>query len=659
MKKHISILFIALILFSSSKAQEDFSFESNKVTQYEIGMAKYEKDPEAEALVIYEKGNYRFVFSDDEGVRLKMTIETKIKILAQAGEKYATFEIPLYASNSKEAETIEDLSGTVYNFENGKFSKTDFNPRENVNSFEEKINSNWTLKKFTLPDVQIGSVLEIKYTINTPFFVNMRTWEFQKKIPVIYSLLKYKAIPYYEYTYYGNNITRLDEQSSTTSPSETRYRNLIYKEVEHSMGLKNIPAFRDEEFISSNKDYMMSLVFQLSKIYHPNGGSSTFISTWEELSKDLLKHNSFGKYITNARKEAKKILPELALEGLSDKEKISKISEYVKQNFNWDGFYGKYSNQKPSNLLKTKKGNVAELNLFLTGLLQEAGLDASPIILSTRDHGKINKNYPFLEPFNYVIALVSSAEKEQILLDATEPMLPENILPLRCTNTDALIVAKTPKWTITKQSTSSYLQKTIELNIDSNQTIEVNALYSATGYMGYKYRAKYMGKEQNLIEVLKNKEGINVDRIIEVKGYEETNKPFHFSVSFNNKAEGNEDKMFINPFANLFSIDNPFKQTNRRYPIDINEKIGQGYISTIKIPENYTISSLPKSKMINSNNFSMNYQVENNNDSIKIELYYNQNNQTYPTKDYLELKEFHAQIISKLQEMIVLKKKEE
>ena len=45
--------------------------------------------------------------------------------------------------------------------------------------------------------------------------------------------------------------------------------------------------------------------------------------------------------------------------------------------------------------------------MYLLGMLKAAGFDASPVILSTRDHGKVKTNYPFVDFFNYMIPIIN------------------------------------------------------------------------------------------------------------------------------------------------------------------------------------------------------------------------------------------------------------
>ena len=58
-----------------------------------------------------------------------------------------------------------------------------------------------------------------------------------------------------------------------------------------------------------------------------------------------------------------------------------------------------FTNKSVKDLLSSKTGNSAEINLFLAGMLNAAGIEAYPVITSTRSNGKIQSDYPFLQPF--------------------------------------------------------------------------------------------------------------------------------------------------------------------------------------------------------------------------------------------------------------------
>ncbi len=80
-----------------------------------------------------------------------------------------------------------------------------------------------------------------------------------------------------------------------------------------------------------------------------------------------------------------------------------------------------------------KKGNVADINLLLTALCRHQGLEASPVILSTRTNGYAVEDYPLLSDYNYVIVRVQLNGKDY-LLDASRPATGFGQLPEVCYN---------------------------------------------------------------------------------------------------------------------------------------------------------------------------------------------------------------------------------
>jgi len=652
------IMFFCLLILagSTAKSQTLFSQEKGKVTQHEADMTVYDRDPDAEAVVLYEIGNTSFRGNNNTGsFEMRMETRIKIKILKQAGIKYAEIEIPYYIENYK-PETIESLEAVTYNYIDDRLSKTELDKK---NVFEERINNNWICKKFAMPDVKEGSIIEVSYTIVTPYLFNIREWKFQKKIPVIYSKFSLRAIPYYEYTYIMKGANRFDEYShGAIGGTDIQWGNLRYKEYQYNMGMKNIPAFKDEEFITSEKDHMISLNFQLSKIHYSTGGSREIMSTWPDLCNDFLKDDSFGKYINAATKEAKKILPSLGLTGKTTEEQIKIITNYVKSNYSWNGNIDKFAHNKVSDLLKQKSGNSAELNLFLVGMLSTANIKVQPVLLSTRQHGAVSLGHPFQNFLNYIIVQSHTGE-ENILIDATESMLLYNELPERCLNVKGLIVEKnSEQWIDIVNDKLALTEKEFDLKFNDDLTILNSEIkYSAYSYDAYRYRAAYYGDSKNLHDLFIQR-SIEPKGDINVENYADLDKPFVISFKTETGTEGLSDKLFIAPFLNQSQTDNLFKQTQRTLPVDLIHRHAAKYKSTIHIPEGYKVEYLPKAVKHDSKVMIINYITIENTEKRQIEVTanYQFKKHIYEAKDYQLLKSSFDQMIKSFNDMIVLSK---
>jgi hypothetical protein len=642
-----------MLTVALTKAQKpNYERIFGKVSNYELAMTEYEKDKEAEAVVLYETGRYFFRFNDSRGrFDLIMEIKTKIKVLKQAGIKYGEFEIPLYYGD--EVETIYGLEGAVYNLDHGKIQKTEFNKK---NIYEERPHTNWKVLKFAMPDVREGSVIELQYSLITPYYFNMREWNFQKKIPVVYSSLEYKAIPYYEYVYILKGASKLDEFENEISNHDIQFGRYKYKEIIYLMGMNDLPAFKDEEFITSEKDYMISLNFQISKYHYPSGGNREEMSTWPLICDALIKETSFGKYIKSSEKSAHKMLPELDLKNMTEKEKIEKITQYVKFNYNWNGRESKYSSLKTADFLKQKTGNSADINLFLTGMLRAAGFDANPVVLSTRRNGMINTEYPFIQFLNYVIVQVSGRDTTY-LLDATESMLRFDELPQRCINVNGLVVTpKSDTWFYIVQNEPAFTVKSFDVRLNETlDALEVHTEVTSYAHDAYHYRRIFRNKPDHLLEMLKNR-GVESAREIDTKNYLNLDQPFVFSYQSSPPVEKADNKIFVSPFLNQSVTENIFKQARRELHVDLILYHAAEYKSVIEIPQGYKVEYLPESKSYNNKAMKIDYQAEKKENKIHITASYEFKSNLYPAKDYPVLKMSYEEIVKKFNEMIVLVK---
>ena len=659
MKQLITLAIFIIGCLNQITSQEQYNYEYGKVTQHEMSMTEYENDSEAEAVVIYEKGEIYFNAKDYERrFFLYQEKSAKIKILKAKGLDYATMEIPLY-KDSGDKEYLEKIEGTVYNYDNGVLTKTIL---KKSNIFDEKINDDFTVKKIAFSDVREGSVIEYKYIVKSPFFFQTRSWNFQKKIPVIHSHLKYRAIPFFEYTYLLKGTNEFTKYSSSAKYDEITVSDIKYREIHFDFEIDSIAAFRDENFISSTKDYLISMDFQLSKVYNFKNDTKgkEIMSTWAQLCKGLLKDDNFGKYITNSEKEAKKILPTLDIESLSLLEKTKKITDYVKKMYSWDGNNNKYTNDKLSDFLKLKKGNTADINLFLVGMLKAADIEVNPIIFSTRNNGTVSLTHPFLKFFNYTIA-EAIIDGQKYYIDATDPSLTFGQLSRDCANVKALVVKPKDEeeWITLTVSENSFVEKNIHITVDpkEDKTI-VDAHYTTIGYDALPYKNVYIAnKNEGLKKTLEKRNDIQINDTISNITQTIDSEKFEFSFNYDLPLEQTADKIFLKPFANLEVNSNPFTQKERTLPVDLIYLSRDKYISTIEIPEGYEVEYLPKNLNHNGRVIYLNYQtnVENNQITLIVE-FFNKSN-LYPANSYISLKSTFDILVKQLTDMVVLKKK--
>src|SRR5690606_12997464 len=143
--------------------------------------------------------------------------------------------------------------------------------------------------KVALPNVKEGSIVEIAYQVNSDFLVNFQDWEFQYRIPVVHSEYRATIPEFFHYDKYLQgyipldvadqtsggafiNITSKERGGSTFGTTTTSYSNskIDYKEDKFRWVAKNVTAFKPEPFITTYKDYIAKLNFELAYIKFPN-----------------------------------------------------------------------------------------------------------------------------------------------------------------------------------------------------------------------------------------------------------------------------------------------------------------------------------------------------------------------------------------------------
>lgn len=650
MKPSLLLLSSFLFIYLAANAQRSINEFGNYKLE-ELTMESYEADKTADAVVLADIGISYFV-NNGSGFDVMHERFTRIRVFNDAGVKYANLEIPFYQEGSIYEKIIE-LGGWSYNIVDGRIVKTKLNI---ANCFDEKLNEYWKVKKVAMPNVKEGTVFEIKYKIQSPYKFNLRDWNFQYRIPVAYSEYEARMIPFYEYSFILQGAQKFDTQKSYVDTGSPRqFGSIKFNDYIHKYIMRNVPAFKDEEFITSINDYILKIDFQLSKIIQPNGGKKSIMTTWPEIIKELNNHPEFGKFVSRCEKLAPKILNMNELAGKTDREKFDYVVSFVKSNYNWNKSYSKYSSKKPETLVKDKFGTAADINLLTTGLLRAVGINANPVLISTRNNGSVKPNYPFLHFFNYVV-IVSNIDGDNLLSDATENMLPNDQIPIRCINDIGLLVAPGEvKWVGLGFNKPSELQRNITFNF-IDEKVSVNIEKNATEYEAYILRNNLGNKKEEIAKTL-NGDGFEViESSIQVKNYLETDKPYIINYALEGRAEIINDKIYIDPFLKSVISENPMKYNSRTYPIDMVYPEKNVFTVEINIPEGYKAEYIPVKTKSNTNLFEMDYDATVQDNKVIVNFSYAFKKAIYPATDYMRLKAFFNDIVRKGHDKIVLSK---
>jgi transglutaminase-like putative cysteine protease len=671
--RNISLFAILIfICFTLKTSAQNINFGS--VSKQELEETVYPLDSTAPAAFIYKKRRSYYDYVQGTGFILITKIHERIKIYNKEGLEWAKKVITIYKNNS--AHESVSIKGYTYNLVKGKISRVKLKSKL---IFKEKINEHWTSYKFTMSNVSVGSVVEWTYNISSPFIGNINDVIFQYKIPVKKIVAKVEIPEYFTFKYQPNfyypikfttskkdrtirfinqvNTTRNSDYmvSRKTSNSEVRLEDLVYTSTE-----LNVPAIKEEPLINNINNYIAKVHFEHTSTQYPNSYVTNYGSSWGAVTEAIYKSSNFGRQLANTG-FLKNDVAALDIMGKSDQEKAMRLFQFVKSKIKWNGLYGKYTDKGLKKAYQEHAGNVADINLTLVALLREAGLKANPVLVSTRSHGI--PLFPTSDGFNYVIAALEF-QTGYVLFDATEIFSMPNVLPKRTLNWHGRLVRSDGSSSSINLFSAKPAKSRVILyaKIDTDGTVTglKRSSYFSNFALNYRKTKAFLAKESLQSRLEEAYDGIEISDL-KVSNKKEIYKPLVESFKFlaEDYCDVINDKIYFSPLLFLAMDKNPFKLEKRTYPIDFGSKWEKNYTISIKIPDGYSISTLPQNKAIGlpENMGSFKYIITKNGENkIQVLTSVKINKSIVPYNYYTNLKDFYKQLIEKQTEKVVLTK---
>lgn len=661
-------LTILLLLTLNLAFTQNFKF--GKVTEEELLETHHPIDSSAEAAFLYKYRKSYFKYNQEKGFLIVTDVHERIKIYNSRGFKYATRSINLY----RKANSIEKLFGLkayTYNIENGKVVDAKL---KNDGVFEEEASDFLNRTKLTMPNINEGSIIELKYSIESPFISNIDEFRFQETIPI--NRVDYSFhVP--EYFNYKTNVQGYLDISSTKEYGEEsiiveskstpkqggvieKYKsNYTYKVIIDNYLLDDLPAVKDEPYVDNISNYFSAIKYELAFTQFPNSVVDNYAVSWDDVIRTIYENDNFGDELHKSGYFEDEI-DNLLLDAKNEDERISKIFNYVKSNVKWNGIYGKYTNQGVEKAFQNKTGNVSEINLMLCSMLRYAGVKANPVLISTRSNGK--PLFPTLNGYNYVISCIENNENV-ILLDATSEFSLPNILPVRALNWEGRIIRERGSSAAINLYSNEKTIKSTNLSVELNENGIINGtcrvIRTGQGALLHRESFNNITKESYSTKLENDFQGLNIVEL-DIKNTNEISKPIIETYKFNidSEAELIGDYIYLSPMMFLKLQENPFKLEDRKYPINFSYPSNTKYIINIKTPKGYIVESRPEPKSISlpDDLGYFKFNIVANDFEIQVVAEIDLNAAIVPAIYYQSIKEFYKLIIEKETEKVVLKK---
>jgi len=613
----------------------------------ELKMTSEPLAPGAPAIILY-----RQVDRNDNWHTPHEDNYVRIKILTEEGRRYADIEIPFFKQSEDvvniRARTIKP-DGSIVNFDGQVFEK----------SIVKSRGVRYLAKTFTLPDAQVGAIVEFYYTFDLKEnFIYDSHWILSNELFTKSARFSLKP---YENKYATFNLHWTSQGLPPGSEAKAGPDGVIRMEV------ANIPAFQTEDFMPPANEMRARVDF----IYSEDAFEKDPNVFWKKVGK---KRNDQLESFIGKHKVMEQAVAQIVSPNDASEVKLRKIYDRVQQFRNTSYELHKTEQEEKrdkekvaenvEDIWKRGYGTGVQLTWLYLALVRAAGFEAYGAWVSSRREYFFNPKTMQSGKLNANVVLVKLNGKD-LYFDPGAAFTPFGLLTWSETGTPGLRLDKDGgSWITTTLplSSESQIQRTAKLKLSDTGDLDGTLTLTYTGLEAMYQRldvrnADDLARKTFLEDQLKEQ----VPAAIEV---ELTNKPDWSSsetpliAEFQLKLPGwasSAGKHAVMPVG-LFTASEKriFEHANRVQPIYFEYPFQKVDDVSIQLPAGWQTTSLPPTKILDGHVVSYALKAENANGTLHVTRKLNVDFLLLETKYYPALRSFFQTVRTGDEQQIVL-----
>jgi uncharacterized protein DUF3857 len=619
------------------------------VSPEDLKMTSEPLAPGAPAIILY-----RQVDRDDNGRTSHEDSYIRIKILTEEGRKYADVEIPFY----KESESIVAIrartvkpDGSVVPFDGKVFEKTEVKGR----------GLHYLVKTFTLPDVEVGGIIEYSYTdILAENMLFDSQWILSSELFTRAAKFSLKPYPASD----GNNFNvrwSWHELPPGTAEPQAGHDGIVRLETQ------NIPAFQTEDFMPPENELKARVNFIYSED-RPERDPDVF---WKAVGK---KRNSQLESFVDKPKAMEQAVAQIVSPSDPPEVKLRKIYDRVQQIRNTSYELAKTEQEakrekekEPTNVeevWKRKYGGGGQLTWLYLALVRAAGFEAYGCwVANRREHffspkteesGKLDAN----------VVLVKLNGKD-LYLDPGAEFTPFGLLSWEETGVPGLRLDKEGgTWIVTTlpQASESRIERKANLKLSDTGDLEGKLTVTYTGLEAMYHRLDVRHSDEVARKKFMEERAtapVPVGAEAELTSQpdwsaSETPLVAEFNLKIPGWASSAGRRVLIPAGVFTESEKHVFEHSNRVHPIYFDYPYQKVDDVTIELPAGWQVGSVPQVQEKDAHVVSYSLKVEGGKDTLHLARKLTVDMMMLEPKYYAPLRNFFQFVRTGDEEQIVL-----
>lgn len=630
-----------------------------KPTDSEMTMTTYAPDPEAEAVVLCSQTELSYDFSGDSFRQMRHT-RKRIKILKEQGKDLANGAVS-YMYNERrmgQCEELTKLKAVAYNLVDGKVVKTKM---ESSMISHEDVDEQLRLTKFTVPQVTVGTVIEVDYQIDSDFYNIIDDWEAQCEVPVAYTSFDVTVPEYFIFSInergsYPSENTKEDVSMSMIVGGALGILKCIGQH--RKFVCRDLPALRSQKLLFAPMAYGQRVSMELRAIQIPGVMSKMFTSDWTDVDHLLLSNDRFGRRI--GRNPLKAEMAEAGIDKIAaNGSRILAIYSLLKSKVAWNGDYALFA-ESASKVLKEGSGSNASINFILINMLNDAGFEAFPALMRSRDRGILSPFRVTIKEFNTFVVAVKVGEK-LCFLDASVEDGGINVLPDVLLADRVRIVGdgRPYEWCNLSKLQGANTRTIVKAQLMADGTLQADVHSKLSGADAASLRRSFRESVDStaFVATVAQQMGCDIESLSLVN-HRGLGPEVERTLNVKKRSNAAGDMIYLNPWVINVMEENPLTEEQRTLPVEFPHKSIEAINSIVTLPEGYVVEELPQRLIMKSEDGALRCLIssEVKGRDLVSQCQIHIDKTLFTPSEYPVVKSFLDAVYKRLQDLIVIKK---
>jgi hypothetical protein len=610
------------------------------------------KAPGADAVYLYREEN-----SDD--TLHYHSYFVRIKVLTEKGKELATVRTPYERRNFK----VTDIQGRTIHAD-GTVIRLNTKPSDLTDLKTKDLQVNTMV--FTLPSVEVGSILEYKLEIRyDDAMVSSPTWEVQQ--PYFVHKAHYQFIPSKDSDYITNSRGDILNKLMYGSIGGIGTK-VVHHELDdhYLLDLSDIPAVPKEDWMPP----LNSLNWRVQFYYTQYSTGAEF---WQKEGNHWAKE---ADRFSNPSKALRAAVSQIVGPGDTEEQKARKLYAEVMKLDNTDFTREKSQAERKSEKLREirvaedvwtqKSGTSDELTLLYVALARAAGLRVYAMQVVNRNRALFDPSYLSTSQLDDYIAIVEIGGKGEILLDPGQKMCPFGLLHWKHSIASGFRTSDKGAATGTTPAaiyTANVTQRVALLSIDPTGAVKGSVRIVMRGQEALHWRQLVLENGEDEVKKQFNEavraympDGVQADfnHFVGLTDYE-ANLLAVVDVS-GNLATATGKHVFLPEFFFEAHASHPFvAQDKRSAPIDVHYPKMEQEEVTYHLPDEFAVENPPAPANVSWTNHAI-FKASSTAKGAEVATTrtVGYNYTLLEPKDYGELHDFYQKIVAADQQQLVL-----